>query len=173
MRNRASKIAGSRRANQTLLVVGEGYAEREFVRHVCRIYVTRGCGLSVTVDRADGKGGRKVLDCAIRHDRSVMVRAAMLDTDKDWDDEQRARARKRNVVVIECTPCLEAVLLAILGLPRECNTAEHKARFERHFGCEAHRLSHRALEEHYPRGVLDEARKRVPALDQLLQLLSV
>jgi hypothetical protein len=121
------------------LAVGEGDSERVFLEHVKRLYLPRGCGLSLKILAGFGKGGKGVLDYALgQFQEGHDVRIVMLDTDADWNDAQRARARKARVTVIECNPCLEAVLLSIHRRPGERDSAGHKSEFERSFGMPAH-----------------------------------
>ena len=44
------------KAQRTLLIVGEGRHEEAFLNHVKQLYAPRGCGLSVTIKNARGKG---------------------------------------------------------------------------------------------------------------------
>jgi len=122
-------VAKTRVVREALLVVGEGDAEIAFVRHLKRTY-SDVLGRSVQEINAHGKGGKHVLDTARRrannrdHDKVVLL----LDTDTDWGDEDRAKARKSRVGkrgkldVIESEPCLETWLLKILGVETDGNT---------------------------------------------------
>lgn len=162
--------APSREVRRTLLIVGEGLAEEAFLRHLKALYVERGSKV-VTIKNAKGKGGRHVLSYALGQRKAADYDqiAALLDTDKDWDDAQRARARREGVEVVEATPCLEALLLAVARRPVPPSTAECKREAERLFGRPAH--DEQIYPRHLPREVLDVARPLVPALAQLFRLL--
>lgn len=175
MRQRSSVI--HRRVRETLLVVGEGDAEVAFVRHVKRVYGDA-LGRSVQEINAHGKGGKHVLDTARRrannrdHDKVVLL----LDSDTDWSDTERAKARSSRVGkrgrldVIESTPCFEACLLKILGVETEGDTRHMKRLFKETAGCEAHETDWlRKLS----RAVIDEARERVPQLAALLNHMGI
>ena len=106
--------AGPRRhVLHTVLLLGEGEAECCWARHLQALFFQRGCGRSVKLKNAHGKGGAGVLAFAL----SQMKVAAydevfvLLDTDTDWADAQRKLARSKRVQVIESSPCLEAWLL--------------------------------------------------------------
>ena len=77
---------------RTVLLVGEGYAEVAFIEHLKTLYVSRGCGLALTVKNARGKGALHVVDVAIRQSRNAAfdVRAVLLDTDTDWNEKTQA-----------------------------------------------------------------------------------
>ena len=93
------------------------------------------------VRNANGKGGAGVLRYAIAQrngNKAVARTIALLDTDTDWNDQQRAIARRNAIIVVECSSCLEAVLLAAAGQAGERTTAEHKAMFLQRTGAPAH-----------------------------------
>lgn len=158
-------------------MVGEGDADIAFVRYVKRMYAEV-LGRSVQEINAHGKGGRNVLETALRRansNRAYDKVILLLDIDTDWDDKLRARARKarvgkRYIDVIEADPCLEAWLLKILGIETEGDTQHMKRGFKQYTGHEAHepdwmgRLS---------RDVLDDARGRVPQLSALMNHMGI
>lgn len=165
------RVHPARQVRRTALLVGEGLAEEVFLKHLKSIYVERGVK-TVTVKNAKGKGGKQVLDYTIaqRKVADYDQEAALLDTDTDWDDVQRAHARRHRVIVFEADPCLEAMLLRIAGHQPPGTTAECKQAFQRRFGAAAH--EERVHEQHFGRQVLEAARARVPVLDQLLHYLA-
>jgi hypothetical protein len=94
--------APGREVRHTVLLVGEGLAEAGFLNHLKSLYVPRGAkAIAVKNDR--GRGGRAVLDYARRQSRAAAYdeTAALLDTDADWDDAQRALARRSRITVFE------------------------------------------------------------------------
>jgi hypothetical protein len=168
----------TRRVRETLLVVGEGEADIAFVRFIKRIY-SDALGRSVQEYDAKGKGGKNVLDTALRranNNRAYDKVVLLLDIDTDWDDACRARARKsriakRGMDVIESDPCLEAWLLKILGVDTEGDTRHMKREFKLHTGCQAHEPEWMA--RHLSRDVLDQARERVPQLAVLMNHMGI
>ncbi len=106
-----------RHYKKTALVFGEGLKEARFLRYLNRLY-TR--GNRVTVFVRSGRGGtadQVVIDAGrglAGHDKRIVV----LDNDKPVLEMKKARseAGRRGIELIENTPCLEAVLLSILGV---------------------------------------------------------
>lgn len=158
---------------RTLLVTGEGAAEVKFVEHLRATYTRDRVGHSVSVKDAGGKGASNVVTSAIRNQKNVPhdVACAVLDTDAGWDESVAARARRAGIHVIQACPCLEALLLDIFGCCRSGTSAEHKAAFAARFGGAAH--DDGLIPKFFTREVLDAARERVAALDQLLKLMGV
>lgn len=97
--------------------------------------------------------------------------AILIDTDQDWDDDLRTKARQKRVHVVESTPCLEAWLLQVAGHRPPDNSAACKRAFERQFGGEAHH--EHIYRRYFSRSEFDAARSVVPVLDQLLRLMGV
>jgi len=105
------------KASRTLLIVGEGRHEEAFLNHLKQLYVSRGCGLSVTIKNARGKGAKHVVEWTIRQIANAAYDdvAVLLDTDKDWSLAIEKKARLKKIVVFASDPCFEAVLLRALG----------------------------------------------------------
>lgn len=168
----------TRTVKETLLIVCEGDAEIAFVRFVKRTYADA-LGRAVQEHNAKGKGGKHVLETGLRrakNNRAYDKVVLLLDTDQDWNDELRARARKARVgkhpiSVIEANPCLEAWLLQILGAETEGDTRHMKQKFQAHTGVEAHEPEW--MERLLNRDVLDKARARVPQLAELMDHMGI
>lgn len=157
---------------RTVLLVGEGYAEVAFIEHLKALYVSRGCGLALTVKNARGKGALHVVDVAIRQSRNAAfdVKAALLDTDTGWNDTTQATARKAKVQVLACNPCIEAMLLALhRDMAQGRSTAQYKQAFVAKFDAPAHEASLYA--KHFTFEFLEKARLTSPVLEELLTLL--
>jgi hypothetical protein len=126
----------SRRIRPTALVVGEGYAEEVFLKHVRALYTSNRQGCAVTIVNARGKGAANVVNHAIKfaaqadYDRI----AVLLDTDTDWTQSVQARVRKAGLILLASDPCFEAVLLDIVGRARRGDSSEQKHSFQRHRG---------------------------------------
>jgi hypothetical protein len=168
-----SRTAGVRRqARRTVLLVGEGNAEENFLRHLKELYVERHGGVAVTIRNAHGKGAANVVDHARKQQRNADydVVAALLDTDTDWNDATRKAARQGKVNPVLCTPCLEAVLLEIAGAPAPGQDSRQlKRTFARHFGCDAAQLD---FSVHFGRELLEARRGQIDQLDTLLRLMT-
>lgn len=160
-----------RQVARTVLLVGEGDSEVVWLQHLKSIYITRGCGVAVTIKNARGKGAAHVVDVAVRQSRNAAfdVKAALLDTDTDWNDKTRAAARKARVLVVEAAPCLEGLLLSVHEQPvRHAGSANLKQAFLAYFGACA--LDPKVYERHFQQPVLEKAAVRLAPLKQLLDL---
>ena len=161
----------SRAVARTVLIVGEGDAEVAFLRYLKELYVARGSGVAVTIKNAHGKGALNVVDCAIRQSMSVQFDqvAALLDTDTDWTDAARKKAKQGKVHVLPCNPCLEALLLSLKDeLTEGRTTSQLKVLFERRFGENASDVDwHR----HLSLDAVNAKRAGYAVIDQLVHLL--
>jgi hypothetical protein len=85
------------KAQRTLLMVGEGFHEEAFLHHVKRLFAPRGCGLSVTVKNAQGKGAKHVVEWTGRQVENTAYDtvAVLLDTDTDWSLAVAKLAKRR------------------------------------------------------------------------------
>lgn len=120
-----------------------------------------------------GKGGAQVLDYAIAYrngNRGFARTIALLDTDTDWSQAHRARARRERITVVESQPCLEAVLLDVVGRAGERTTEEHKRLFRQVFGHPAHEPA--IYDKYFCAEVLEEAKARVDTMRALLRALT-
>lgn len=171
--------AKTRAVRETLLIVGEGDAEIAFVRFVKRLYADS-LGRSVQEINAHGKGGKNVLETALSRaniNRTYDKVVLLLDTDTDWGDSDRAKARKAKVGkrgkldVIESDPCLESWLLKILGVETEGNTRHMKQKFKEHSGVEAHDPAW--MKRFLDREMLDQVRENVPQLAALMNHMGI
>lgn len=163
---------GRRAARHTVLLVGEGTTDWAFLRHIKSLYISRGCGVSATIRNAHGKGPDHVVDYAIRQCRNADYDrvVALLDTDLPMSVAVRRRARSKRIQVIGSTPCIEGLLLGILGEHVPGTSAECKARCG---GVLPARLTlPEDFQTHFPKGLLDGRRVVVPELGTLLDYLS-
>ena len=161
-----------RQVARTVLLVGEGDSEVAFLQHLKALYVTRGCGVAVTIKNARGKGAAHVVDVAVRQSRNAAfdVKAVLLDTDTDWNDKTRTTARKAKVLVVASNPCLEALLLTAHGHPVTGKSAANlKHEFSVRFGAAA--FEPKVYQRHFPREFIEQARLRLDELQQIWHLL--
>lgn len=168
----------TRTVKETLLIVCEGDAEIAFVRFVKRTYADA-LGRAVHEHNAKGKGGKHVLETGLRrarNNRAYDKLVLLLDSDQDWGDELRAKARrarigKHPISVIEANPCLEAWLLQILDAETEGDTHHMKQKFRTHAGVEAHETEW--MERLLNRDALNKARARVSQLADLMNHMGI
>ncbi len=161
-----------RSVSHTVLLVGEGTTEQAFLKYIKSLYISRGCGVGVTIRNAHGKGPDHVVDYAIRQCRNAAYDrvVVLLDTDLKMSAAMRRRARTKKIQIIGSTPCIEGLLLMILGEYVPATSTECKQQYGS------------ALPERltfpgdyigsFPKGLLDGRRDGVPELAQLLDCLS-
>lgn len=124
------------KASRTLLLVGEGRTEEAFLNHVKRIYAPRGCGLSVTIKNARGKGAQHVVEWTARQ-RGIAgfdTVAVLLDTDKDWSDAVARKAKSARILVLKSEPLFEAMMLRLIHQNDTGDARTLKARFAPYVG---------------------------------------
>jgi hypothetical protein len=162
-----------RAVRPSVMIVGEGAAEIALIRNVRDLFCGDRQGCAVSHSNAHGKGAGNVINSAIRiKQRAAYTQvAAMFDTDTGWNDSVQAKARRHGILCLPSAPCLEASLLDVLGLLKEGNQKEQKARFLSSLHGPAHEDG--LLARHFTRDVLEEARERVEFLQDLLTLIRV
>lgn len=161
-------------AKTTLLVFGEGLGEEMFLKHLKSLYCFES-GTAVTIRK--GKGGTAdavVIDAAKAgdYDRKVVI----IDNDKPPTEMDHARreAANRGIELIENTPCLEALLLTVLDLkntPQGKTSAWYKSNFESKYIDKKKRSEPAEYTKRFPKSLLNESRKSLSTLDQLIKLM--
>lgn len=157
----------------SVLIVGEGYAEFQLLRYVRSLYTADNRGCKLQIGNARGKGAAHVIDYTIRQSRQADYRqvAALLDTDTDWTREACENAQKHGIVLLPSEPCLEAWLLAVVGIKQNASSQGHKARFKHRFGGDA--ADDGLIERHFSKQMLDAARPQIAVLDKMLGVIGV
>lgn len=159
------------KAQRTLLIVGEGYHEEAFLNHVKLLYVPRGCGLSVTIKNARGKGAKHVIEWTIRQaaNANYDAVAALLDTDTDWTPAVSKLARTRKIQVMASEPCFDAVMLRLLGKAPAMNASACKQQLAPFVNHDPTQRQNYAL--HFGAACIEAGREHEPTIDALLKLL--
>lgn len=122
--------------------------------------------------QAGGKGSNNVIDTLLgaakcsQPDKLV----ALLDGDAPPSTAKRREAERKNVGFIVLSPCLEGLLLKILGQPVPGSSQECKDRLKHIDSREPFESGFYA--KNFPKNLLDQARSRVAELDALLVLFS-
>jgi hypothetical protein len=160
-----------RQIRATLLAVGEGDTEEAFLKYLRSTYCSGNVGVSVTVMNAHGKGPGNVVATAVGHlrmrafDRTL----TLMDTDLEWTKKDRDAARKHKIELIGSTPCIEGLLLRVLGKPVPDQSAQCKKAIAQLTKLDL--TDPGAYSELISKVKLDAARLKMPELDQLLGLL--
>lgn len=84
-----------KKIRKTCLIVGEGYSEVAFIKHLRKMDECRKNNLKITIRNALGKGARNVIEYTIRSsshiDYNIII--AFFDTDTDWNADVEKRIR--------------------------------------------------------------------------------
>lgn len=125
-----AKRQTKRTVNETLLLVGEGHAEKAFLSHLKSIF-SNGI-FRVTIVTAGGKGPEHVINYALackRYDGYDYV-VVLLDTDLVWPRKVIEAALTSGLCLVGSEPCLEGLLLELIGVKKaetnhECKVLLH------------------------------------------------
>jgi hypothetical protein len=161
-----------RRSHHTILLVCEGYADDELARVIRDIYLSRNCGINLSRKNARGNSGARALRLAQQfkhHTPQYDEYAVLVDTDADWGDSERARARSAGIICVENAPCLEATLLIVDGQSTHRDSHDNKRVFKELYGGPAHQKG--VIQRNFTKAKFDSTRSRVGAIDSLLRLL--
>jgi hypothetical protein len=160
-----------RKAQRTLLIVGEGRHEEAFLNHLKRHYVLRDCGLSVTIKNARGKGAQHVIKWTARQiaNAEYDIVAVLLDTDTDWNSKTEKMAKANKIQVLKSEPCFEAMMLRLIGKAATGNAQALKKQFAPYVNNDATLRDHYAA--HFGPDCLQAGRGKEPTIDVLLKLL--
>lgn len=160
-----------RKAQRTLLIVGEGRHEEAFLNHLKRYYVQRDCGLSVTIKNARGKGAQHVIKWTARQiaNAEYDTVAVLLDTDTDWNPKTEKMAKTNRIHVLKSEPCFEAMMLRLIGKTTTGDAHALKKQFAPYVNNDATRRDHYAA--NFGPGCLQAGRGKELTIDTLLKLL--
>jgi hypothetical protein len=158
------------KAIRTMLIVGEGRDEEAFLNHLKRLYVPRGCGLTVTIKNARGKGALHVIDWTARQiaNANYDAVAALLDTDTDWNSKTDRLARAKKIQVLKSEPCFEAMMLRLIGKPAVGDAHALKKQFAVWVNNDATQSRH--YEEHFGHDPLQAGKCNERTIEELLKL---
>ena len=164
-------IKKQRPQRATLLAVGEGDSEVCFLKYLRSLYCANSAGVSVTVMNAHGKGPGNVVNTAVGHRRMrAYDRAlALLDTDLEWTKKDLANARKGKIELLGSSPCLEGLLLTVLGHPVPEQSRQCKVFLEKIIDGDLTQLE--VYSSSFSKPTLEAARQTTPTLDMLLRYL--
>lgn len=158
-----------RNVRKTILICGEGKADKAFLEHIRALYCAGKTNPpKVTIKQAGGKGGNNVIGTLVGAsavaDYDLLI--ALIDTDAPPNTAARARARKARVACVEMTPCLEGFLLGLLDKAVPATSAECKESM--HQVDPRDPFAEGFFAVNFPKMLLDEKRIVVQELDVLL-----
>ena len=116
-----------RRTKKTILIVGEGPTEKAFLQHVKQLYVTRDMDIVVKVECGSGGSPQSVVEKAVRlkSSRSYDKCFVLVDSDVAFEPDrelQKRMKKKPRIEMLNATPCIEGLMLAILKHPKFSQT---------------------------------------------------
>lgn len=170
-----------RRTKTTILIVGEGPTEKAFLQYLKDMYITREMDIAVKVECGSGGSPRSVVEKAVRlkgsraYDKCFVLVDSDLPFEPDGELEKRMR-RKPHIEMLNATPCIEGLLLAILdtGFSQQATTSvESKRIFETNHLPEDKKTDKRSHERIFSRQVIEERRTVVPELDAILKAIGI
>ena len=155
---------------KTLLAVGEGKSDAAFLKYLRTQFCAGGSGVSVTVRQANGKRPINVISTAIGALRisSYDKTLCLLDTDIDWTSQNKIDAKRKKIELIGSTPCLEGLLLQVLGRQFSSISDDCKCQLKAITGKEMFEAEDYAA--HFTYFHLQAVRTNIAELDKLLRL---
>lgn len=158
------------KAQRTLLIVGEGRHEEGLLNHLKQLYAPRGCGLSVTIKNARGKGALHVIDWTSKQiaNANYDAVAALFDTDTDWNAKTEKLAKSKKIQILKSEPCLEAMMLRLIGKSVNGDAHALKKQFAKFVSNDPTQRNSYAL--YFDSHCLQEGRSKEPTIDALLKL---
>jgi len=166
-KRKGAPVKKVRQAQTTVLIVGEGDSDVAFIKHLCRLYNVRGCGVAVTVHNAHGYGPENVIEVTARNRMAFDRRVALLDTDLEWSFTVRNRAKSEHIEMLPSEPCLEGLLLLIMEKSVPDRSDQCKKVFK-----EDDLKSLIWYEKHLSQQMLNQRREKVSTLARLIELVS-
>lgn len=164
-----------RAASQTLLMYGEGLGEETFLKHLRGLYA-RNSGVAVTIRNGKGGNAVNIIIDALNTPGSFDNRIVVIDNDKGDVEMQRARqeAKNRGIQLIENTPCLEAILLAILNDGKNYSNKRSswcKGEFESNYLDKKKRTELNEYGKFFPKSLLDQQKAKVLELQKFISIM--
>lgn len=135
----------------TAQIVCEGFTEEAFCKHLKTLYA-RDCGVHVTIHNARGGSPQHVVRDALQrkgYDRTIVF----FDADKPLPGTWRKKSLAAGHYLIISEPCIEGLLLAILGQPVPDTTEACKRTFESVLSGNT-KCNFRAYEDPFPPSLL-------------------
>lgn len=160
-----------RHTRHTTLIVVEGDTELALVDYLKGL-CGRDCGTRVTTENAHGGSGDTVLKLAIKRCKPFDVSACLYDMDRAPTVKKDIRkAKQLGIQEIKSTPCIEALLLDILGKKVPAATEDCKRAMQRIVGDDS--LTEVAtFEKYFPQDLIERRKSEVSQLSALMGLIN-
>ncbi|MEI7463086.1 MAG: hypothetical protein WCK03_01665 [Candidatus Taylorbacteria bacterium] len=144
----------------------EGESDEVFLKHL-NILFGRDSGSRLTVKSPHGNGDA-VLKTAIESFEAFDRRVALYDNDRPPQEKHLKAAHRKKIQILTCSPCIEGLLLEILGEKPSSSSAECKRRLEQLIGQSLTSLQ--TYERHFPLTLLTSCAAHIGTLRALLDL---
>jgi len=174
--SRSNPLKKKRRvAGRTLLVCGEGLNEEIFLKYLRSLYA-RDSGVGVTIRNGKGGNAVNIVIGAANNFGDFDKRVVVLDNDRGDEEMRLAKeeATNRGIEMIENTPCLEAILLAILNGGKSYGnkqTSWCKKQFQLKYMEKKKRTELSEYGKIFPKKLLDEQQSRVFELKRIISVM--
>ncbi len=161
-----------RHASKTLLIFGEGLGEEMFLKYLKSIYACD-CNVAITIRKGKGGDAKSIVVDASKIPGAFDRKIVVLDNDKSAEEMKKARqeAKNRGIEMIENTPCLEFLLLNILGANTQSNSAFCKSEFESKYIAKQRRGDVNRYKELFPKEKLEKKRGTINVLGRLVTIM--
>lgn len=156
---------------KTTLFFGEGLLDSLFLKYLKSIYTSE--KINITIRGGRGGDAKKIVKDCIKVFGDFNKRAVLLDNDKPVKEVLGARkiAEDNNIIVIENTPCLEALFLSILDKDYENkNTKWFKKEFEKYHKKEIQ--SFYDFNKIFPKEIIEEKKEKISNLKLIIETLT-
>jgi len=168
-----------RRTKKTILIVGEGPTEKAFLQHIKQLYVTRDMDVVVKVECGSGGSPQSVVEKAVRlkSSRSYDKCFVLVDSDVPFEPDKELLKRmkkKPRIEMLNATPCIEGLMLAILKHPKFSQTKTTSDDCKRIFNKyvpEDKKTDRRSYEGVFTKEILEARRKNIEELDAVLAVM--
>lgn len=163
-----------RSANKTLLIHGEGQEDCAFLKHLKSLY-SQNSSIACKISRGRGGSADGLVIQAYRIQGAFDRKVVVLDNDKSRTEMAKARqeATRKQIELIEHLPCIEAVLLLILGCKKDVKQKTSgwcKKEFETKYIDSKKRSEEFEYQKLFPKKLLVQKRLEVKELDRLICL---
>lgn len=160
----------ARHTRRTVLIGCEGKADRAFLLHLRTLYCAgRDNPPNVTPRQARGKGGSNVVATVVGNAKCAAydVLVALVEADVPPQAKALKDAARHKVTVVTVSPCLEGLLLKLLGQAVPGLSADCKSRLKAIDPREP--FDDGFFAERWPKVLLEEKRREIAELDALLK----
>jgi hypothetical protein len=169
----AKSVVLKRKAQKTLLFVGEGSTEKAFLDYLKELYHLRWSGVIIKTRSAEGGSPEGIIRKAIKWVQFEQYDdgCVLLDSDIPVPDSLLKKALSKRIRLFMPTPCIEGLFLKILGdFDRIIqDTPTCKSEFHRKYLTEDEATDKENYKRIFTKSVLDNNRK-ITLLDNLIRI---